>query len=255
MVQLKYFGDSRDYFKYDLITFLLSNSDLKIYVFIPMLTKHRPDGEGKRLPKPVAGKSQKLISFIESCNSKDLNHWKLWIKPHVLSYRTIKPVNEIYFEDDTRHEYWKPFQELFKDEAALVFLDPDIGLETGKPSYLKKMGREKYILNHELTDLYNDLGEFSILMIYQHLPNNKHIHIEAVSKKINQAAALTRNAFICAYREDDLVFLFITKNYAVFEIVSESLKKYHKNSGHKYKSIHWAPNKANSTEAKSRVAD
>lgn len=38
MVQLKYFGDSRDYFKYDLITTLVQHTSLDNYLFVPMLT-------------------------------------------------------------------------------------------------------------------------------------------------------------------------------------------------------------------------
>ena len=53
MVQLKYFGDSRDYFKYDLMTSILEEMMLESYVFIPMLTNHRDDngtkaGSGRR---------------------------------------------------------------------------------------------------------------------------------------------------------------------------------------------------------------
>ena len=41
MVQLKYFGDNRDFFKYDLITVVLEHTSLSHYVFIPMLIAHR----------------------------------------------------------------------------------------------------------------------------------------------------------------------------------------------------------------------
>lgn len=44
MVQLKYFGDSRDYFKYDLLASVLEEMNFGSYVFIPMLTNHRDDG-------------------------------------------------------------------------------------------------------------------------------------------------------------------------------------------------------------------
>jgi len=46
MVQHKYFGDSRDYLKYDLIKMVLENPVLPHYVFIPMLTEPRYDREG-----------------------------------------------------------------------------------------------------------------------------------------------------------------------------------------------------------------
>ena len=243
MVQLKYFGDSRDYFKYDLITHILSAGPVSNYAFVPMLTKHRNDGEGNKPPIHTTGKSKELLSFIASCQSKELTHWEAWLKPYVESYITVHPVNSIFFEDNARNKYWTAFIEIVGSENALVFVDPDTGLETGSPSYLKKMGREKYILNGEFRYLYRLLNSSSVLMVYQHLPNNKHKHEEAVQKKITQAIRTTGSSLVIAYREDDLAFLFIAKNGTVFSAVREILEKYHQVSEHAYKSILYAPNK------------
>ena len=72
MVQLKYFGDSRDYFKYDLITSVLKDMKIENYIFIPMLTNHRVNNEGKKTPQKIGGKSDDLLLFIRSCGSKCL---------------------------------------------------------------------------------------------------------------------------------------------------------------------------------------
>ncbi|MDI6817353.1 MAG: hypothetical protein QME41_09245 [Actinomycetota bacterium] len=218
MVQLKYFGDSRDCFKYDLITHLLENDVATNYAFIPMLTNHRDDGEGNKTSKHIEGKSPGLLSFIDQCDSKDLEHWELWLKPHVHSYITVHPVNEIFFEDGSRNQYWKKFEGISKTKNALIFIDPDTGLETGTPSYLKKMGREKYILNGELAMLTQALDSTSVLMIYQHLPNNKHIHEVSVHKKLKQAIVASGCSWVLAYREDDLAFIFIAKSAARFSL-------------------------------------
>ena len=81
-------------------------------------------------------------------------------------------------------------------------------------------------------------------MIYQHLPNNKHKHEEAVQKKINQSSKITGTSLVMAYREDDLAFLFMAKEQSVFLTLREILVKYHQVSGHIYKSIHYAPKNA-----------
>lgn len=241
MVQLKYFGDSRDYFKYDLITKLLKSGVASNYAFVPMLTNHRADGEGNKTPKHIGGKSSELLSFIDRCDSKDLEHWELWLKPLVEEYVTVHPVNSVFFEDKARNKYWEKYEAILKIKNALIFIDPDTGLETGKPSYLKKMGREKYILNEEIEKIFQALDETSVLMIYQHLPNNKHIHEESVHKKIKQAIKASGCPLILAYREDDLAFLFIAKNDAILLALREFLESYHENSGHVYKSMHYAP--------------
>jgi hypothetical protein len=107
MVQLKYFGDFRDYFKYDLITALLKENIFKNYVFVPMLTKHREDNEGKMKVIVRNGKSYELLSFIHGCRNKSLSNWKTWLEPLVVKYHTVDPVDQTFFNDDTRIQYWK----------------------------------------------------------------------------------------------------------------------------------------------------
>ena len=217
-----------------------------------MLTNHRIDGEGNKAPRYEEGKSCDLLSYIGKCNNKDLGHWEHWLKPHVSNYRTLHPVNEVFFNDNNRHNYWELCERPIKEKNALIFIDPDTGLETGKPSYLRKMGREKYILNYELDLICEKVDESSILMIYQHLPKDKNIHQESVLKKINQVISSTNCQYVMAYREDDLAFIFVMKNRLIYSTLNRLLTKYHGKSGHKYKSIHYAPNKANSADAKSR---
>jgi hypothetical protein len=239
MVQLKYFGDSRDFFKYDLIRAILSNKDLSLshYVFVPMLTEHRNDNEGRILPRNRNDSSCDLLKFITDCDSKSLTHWERFLKRYA-KYKTLTPVDENFFSDGTRSEYWRAFQPIIKQINALVFVDPDTGLETGKPWYLKKMGLEKYILNDELKSLINEIDASSALMLYQHLPRNKSKHNESVTKKLEQVHHANTSAFVCAYREDDLAFLFVTKKEKLHKKIYTLLCKYHKDSNHDYKSIH-----------------
>ena len=72
-------------------------------------------------------------------------------------------------------------------------------------------------------------------MIYQHLPNNKHVHSEATHKKIIQAQSTCCGAMSCAYREDDLAFIFMAKSMLVFKRTRDFLEGYYKSSKDKYK--------------------
>jgi hypothetical protein len=237
MVQLKYFGDSRDFFKYDLITKVVEEVKTPCYAFIPMLTSHRDDNEGNKRPQMIGGKSEALLEFIRDCEPKSLNHWRAWLGNRV-NYRVAEPVDNNVFADDTREMYWEANIPLLRAKNALIFLDPDTGLQTGTKGYLEKMGREKYILQHEIELLRCCLDPSSILMVYQHLPNNKHIHEKSVEKKMAQLRASSKASQVCAYREDDLAFLFMTKNYALCNRLYSTLEKYHQESGHPQKSIH-----------------
>lgn len=240
MVQLKYFGDSRDYFKYDMISWLLKSIGMKNYVFVPMLTDHRDDNEGKVPPKHTEGKSPQLLAFIGDRHSKDLNHWETWLCGSGVNYRTVQPVNRTIFRDDGRAGYWDMFSEHLRTEDALVFLDPDTGLESVSQSYLKSKGREKYILDDEIARVMGLLDATSIVMIYQHLPKNKHHHESAVHKKVEQLRAKGGAELACAYREDDLAFLFAAKNLNLFRRLFNALADYHSGSRHPRKTLYLA---------------
>ena len=125
MVQLKYFGDARDYFKYDLITSIFEANILKNYSFIPMLTDHREDKEGNRRPVRRDDRSEELYEFIKTRIGKSLDHWEKWLRQYVESYHTVKPADETFFRDESRGNYWQRFRPLAEIEKALVFLDPD----------------------------------------------------------------------------------------------------------------------------------
>lgn len=237
MVQLKYFGDDRDYFKYDLITSLVSDTSLRHYAFVPMLTEHRHDNEGNQPPKSRKGKRGELLHFIQGCKYKSLVHWERWLMPYVASYRTIEPVDRTIFSNGTRASYWRRVQPLLKQEETLVFLDPDTGLQLGRKSPIHERDWPKYILDKELGHLTESLHPTSVLMVYQHLPRNMHWHVATVDNKI----ARTKEHFglhVSAYREGDLAFIAMTKSDRVRHEVDQVFTAYHQTSEHQYKSLH-----------------
>ena len=105
------------------------------------------------------------------------------------------------------------------------------------------MGRDKYILDSEIELLYDHLDPSSVLMIYQHLPNNKHVHEVSVTKKIKQLRSSNKDSHVCGYREDEVVFLFMSKDATLFTHLSSTLTNYHSKSEHRYKSLHLLPDK------------
>ncbi len=238
MVQLKYFGDDRDYFKYDLITTIFQCSSLRRYVFVPMLTEPRFDNEGSTLPRNFGDKSDDLREFISGCNCKSLKHWETWLSRYVESYATIEPVDETFFSDQMRNEYWTLFRPIIGQSDALVFVDPDTGLETGSPSYLQRAGREKYILSRELVSLIGRIDSSSVLMLYQHLSRDSRKHTASVERKLEQVRQADRTALVCAYRERDLAFLFVSKTQSLYDVIKGVLGNYHTNSNHAYRSLH-----------------
>ncbi|MEI9477823.1 MAG: hypothetical protein WCO26_14775 [Deltaproteobacteria bacterium] len=226
MVQPKFFGDNRDYFKYDLITSIFQANLLERYVFIPMLTYHRNDKAGKKAPKYDGIKSLELYEFIKGCQDRSLKSWKTWIVPYVTSYQTVEPVDQTYFLDGSRAEYWGQFRPFMNTGKTLVFVDPDIGLQPERLPAIGEGKRGKYILNDELKTLFGWLNPESILMIYQHLQWNAHKHICDTQKKLDQARSVCNTKLACAYREYDLAFLFVAKSKEIFTQLQDLLDKY-----------------------------
>jgi hypothetical protein len=238
VVQLKYFGDSRDFFKYDLVRAIFEGSRLRKYVFVPMLTEHREDNEGKKPPRNHGDKLDSLLGFINGCNCKSLKNWESWVNRYADSYTTLEPVDEIIFSDQTRELYWKRFERILGQENALIFVDPDTGLETGSPSYLRKAGKQKYLLNYELKVLMDAMDGSSAIMLYQHLSRDKRRHEASVAEKLKQVRRVDASVCVCAYREEDLAFLFIAKSKELHAEISRLIENYHASSVHQYKSLH-----------------
>ena len=123
------------------------------YVFIPMsqitgLTRKaiKSDDDWRQ--------SQDLLSFNLTV-IKSLCHWKQWLYKYTKNYKTSNQwiILSLMTQPVLNTGL---FTEHLKENSAFIFLDPDT---VGKRfhSYLRKMGREKYILNHEVELLYHHL--------------------------------------------------------------------------------------------------
>jgi hypothetical protein len=230
MVQLKYYGDDRDYFKYDLISFILEAGIFSRYGFVPMLTEHRYDNEGNVAPAPSDCKSKNLLDFITEHSTPDLNNWESWLRRFVASYDTVQPANTTYFKDADREDYWKKYESIITGQNSLIFFDPDTGLQAGRKSRIHKADKEKYILDNEFPELLNQLDSSSTFMVYQHLQWNSKKHEPDINNKIESIISISKDLNINVYHEKDLSFIFITKNDALHQSVTNVLATYRNKS-------------------------
>ena len=226
MVQLKYYGDDRDYFKYDLISFILEKSAFKQYGFVPMLTEYRYDNEGTIAPTPSECKSKELLNFICTHSKPDLNNWGLWLNQYVDSYITVQPANSTYFNYISRSDYWFKFQTVISAQNSLIFFDPDTGIQAGRKTRIDKKDNEKYILNNEMRDLLKQLSSSSMFVIYQHLQRNSNKHESDIRNKHDSLLKIDEALKIAFYREKDLAFMFIAKNDSIYKSLINALSVY-----------------------------
>ncbi len=130
-------------------------------------------------------------------------------------YHPADHLTEDYFTHRERHTY---FSGIPKDNLhpALVFVDPDNGLEVKKSS-------EKHILYSEVRSLLERMSDDSILMIYQHFPRRNH---DDYIKWRVQVLRDETNAAPLWISDKEIVFFFLTKSDETHTNLEDVLSKY-----------------------------
>lgn len=166
----QYFGDDRDLFKYDLITMLIEEvPSLHRFTFIPLLTPDDDTGHGDiadRRDKAPGSGNPRLIEILDSCReSGRRNISEIHRYFEEVGIPTYIHKEGCYLSHNNRGGYFAGLTNGAL-ENALVFLDPDNGLEV-------KESCEKHVLVAELVDLYERMGTNSVLMFFQYRPRLK----------------------------------------------------------------------------------
>lgn len=158
----QYFGDARDYLKYQLLEELLARVPrLKQLVCVWMLTP--PDNSGQGGVQFVANPhSPQLAAFLQrhlSIGDRRVRHMREYFAARGISYVPWGD-QPPYFTNATRAMYFSslPDETL---RGALVFLDPDNGLATGRLT-------AKHVSFEELVALRDRMDADSLTVFYQH---------------------------------------------------------------------------------------
>jgi len=215
----QFFGDRHDLFKYDLIFTIMDRmkNEISSFTFIPMLTKNHPPKNND-----IAGTGNQELRLVFNTLFGDgaAQGYFEGIHQYFTSagIRTtvfIKPV----FSHSHRKEYFD-FVRAQLPMNSLIFLDPDTGLK-------EKGATVKHLRYSELRNLFTELDDNSILMIYQHhnryRTKNQNFS-EAVSKKVFEEIGV-RPACI---DDNSIMFLFLTKNIPLKEKLEGVLEDYRK---------------------------
>jgi hypothetical protein len=164
MVKPRFFADTRDLFKYDLVQALMEGiPGMHRFLFVPMLTRD----DGKKggyhdLAKAKAGYlNRDLFAFLERCNegkARDVSRIADYfgsrgIDTTIVSRPFTRPGRGEYF-DMVLAGICPP---------ALILLDPDNGLEVGQPD-------EKHLLFPELSSILRAVDDASLVIIFQYYP-------------------------------------------------------------------------------------
>jgi hypothetical protein len=227
-VNRKHFGDLRDLFKFDLVRHIMkSMPGLTSFTFIPMLTeinaKTVPDSRTKKdMEKAVkAGKagSQNSNLLQHVSRLQEINNDLEYVQS-LHSYFTNENIlmDILHPHTFTHFERERYFQSIFANfpKKALIFLDPDIGLEESKPD-------QRHLLFDEVKMIYDHLDVNSILLIYQHFP--RKVHENYIRQRCSQLSELT-GSLPLTITDNEIIFFVCTKSPGMRESLELVLEKY-----------------------------
>lgn len=224
----QYFGDIRDLFKYDLISWIIQRIDsIDRFTFIPMLTEDDNKSHGRKRDfkraveqRKPGTKNEELMKFLipygDDQKKRDIREIREYFES--CGIKTVIYRASEHFKHKERAEYFKNIDgELLSD--SLIFLDPDIGLEV-------KRSRKEHLLYREVKELYERMNENAILMIYQHFPRARKRHEEYLpdgrSKKLGEIAG----DLPLYISDNEVFFLFLTKNAELKKKLQDVLRDY-----------------------------
>jgi hypothetical protein len=160
----QYFGDSRDYFKYDVLERLVTDIPLDQLTCLWMLTQPDRTGEGRVRFVPDAELPELTAFFRARLDSDDASHRSV---SEMAKYFGSRPFRFTSYRDRredfghaTRSQYFEevPAEAL---QHAVVFFDPDIGMEPRKAT-------RKHLRFAELEAVLARMDASSIAVVYQH---------------------------------------------------------------------------------------
>ena len=170
----QYFGDSNDCFKYDLLIFLSQANQLtgiRRLTTVWLLTPDDRSGDGGKTKYEQGVQRESLYRFLQKClktKKREVAALSEYFRRNTFDfeYCAYGDRPDLGFTDRERESYFQRIPERYL-ESAVVFLDPDNGLE------VKSAGRSnlhKYVTYDEVGSLFRRMDDRSVLVIYQHLP-------------------------------------------------------------------------------------
>lgn len=239
-MNIKYFGNSLDLMKYDLLTCLLKGDKMLLF-YIPMLTEPQEKVvDPKYLTYEIGVKNRRLYKFMTSVYEKsdaDFIEITDYFESSKFEYRLILPltykgkhiinIDSIeYFSDQVRERY---FQESFKisqelNHSKLIFIDPDVGSDL----MIKRRFRSKkdaYVKIEEVKSCVSMSGDNDIVCFFQHLGNNRY---PLEDRLMDLKKEFGEFVLIVGYQKILGSLIFIFKNSKQYERYKDMIEVYMK---------------------------
>lgn len=217
----QYFGDDRDLFKYDLAETLIRNvPSIRRFTFVPLLTPDDDSGHGDvvaRNQSAPGSDNPRLVDVLDSClesGRRYISEIRAYFEEQGIPVYIHK--EDCYLDNYDRARYFDGIDDSVLTDA-LVFLDPDNGLEVQSPT-------EKHVLTSELLDFFKRMTDSSILMFFQYRPpytSRADLTMNVAARLYNQGVGLP-----LAVAGGDVVFFLYAKEKKTRDHLARAVAQY-----------------------------
>lgn len=212
-MKLKFFGDVKDFFKYDILIHILNQNFQNKMLFIPMLTSDNNTnyGNDRILTRGLPGSNNILLKeLLLNCNTPvNIKYYVKTIKK-IFGNSRLNIVDD-YYMLNSKKEYYDKCLRYIKD-CNIIFIDPDTGIEPQNYRHLKN--KEEYIEYNDLNRIISHASNEACVIIIQFHKNIKTFYktkFKLFMKNKLQCCAIANShvAFFFLFKKSDIYMRYI----------------------------------------------
>lgn len=217
----QYFGDRRDFFKYDLALTLFEQIDcLNSFAFIPMLTENDKSKDGN-VTQYDGSRRKDLETFLKSClqtSNRNISNLRSYMDGQDgLSYHPYKDAE--FFTHQGREKYFDGIESSTLCNAVVLF-DPDNGFEVKS---MKGGNGHKYLRFRELSRIFEKTSN-SLVLVYQHIPRvQRKPYFVQTAEKIRRHINIEK---CIGVSDNEIVFFIMAQNNELLDRAWEIAETY-----------------------------
>jgi hypothetical protein len=220
----QYFADHRHLFKYDLLLDVLADVpglDRRL-TYVPMLTPDDPRGEKPRQSPASGGRRPHLAAFLTR-GMRNISTLRAFFAVEGLRYYPYRDTE--YFDPNHRQEYFDSIPDA-QLSTALVFLDPDVGLEPESEEDLRHTGTGGYLLYGDVVSLLNRMGESSVMVISQHLARGQRRLVDQILAQGQELAGRLDLPGIAYVTDEEVIFYGVGRSGEVHQALIRAFERH-----------------------------
>ena len=186
-----------------------------------MLTPDDETNQGKLIKYKQDDRRKNLHEFLHDClkpGERCITKMRKYFQDRRFVYYPYRDKIHSTYKYDSRKEYFCGIdpQQL---QRALVFFDPDVGLQVGTIAYMKGKdgkGIDKYLFNESLYVVSQRASNDSVIVVYQHLQWNRNRRRDDVKERCDRFRMIVGSTSAAFLTDWDIAFLVTSRKPSVY---------------------------------------